>query len=168
MSRRLDALEPVTRSMAERVLYLAEASDLELLIYCTRRTVVEQAKLFRRGRSFERILEKERSLREDWGRDNLADVLLAVGPQHGQIVTNAGPGQSLHNYGMAFDAVPLIAGKAVWGRASDHDCELWELYGRICVEAGLEWAGNWASFREFPHAQRPGITWRDLIEDATF
>jgi len=143
VSRRLDALEPITRRMAERLLELSNVAGLDILIYCTRRTVVEQAKLFRRGRSLDRIMEKERSLREDWGRGDLADVLLAVGPQHGRIVTNAGPGQSLHNYGMAIDAVPLIGGKAVWGHTSDHDREIWDWYGHLCVEAGLEWAGNW-------------------------
>ena len=168
MSRRLDALEPVTRAMASRVLELATDASLDVLIYCTRRSIVQQSKLFRRGRSIERILDMEDRLHADFGRTDLADVLIAVGPQYGPVVTNAAPGMSMHNYGMAFDAVPLIDGKAVWGRSDEHDRDLWDLYGNICVEAGLEWAGNWTGFREYPHAQRPGVNWRDMIEDYVF
>lgn len=102
-------------------------------------------------------------LRQRWARSDLADLLIAVGPQTGRRVTNAGSGQPMHNYGLAFDAVPLRGGKPVWQTLKKEDRVLWETYGRLGNELGLEWAGNWTRFREFPHMQEPGSQWRELI-----
>ena len=53
-------------------------SRIEPLIYCGRRTMEEQAALYAKGRT-----------------------------SKGKIVTKARPGESYHNYGLAFDWVPL-------------------------------------------------------------
>lgn len=70
----------------------------------------------------------------------------------GKIVTNAKPGQSWHNHRCAVDVVPLRAGKPVW---SDKD-PVWQRVGELGEQAGLEWAGRWTRFREFPHFQYTG------------
>jgi peptidoglycan L-alanyl-D-glutamate endopeptidase CwlK len=66
-------------------------------------------------------------------------------------VTNAGPGESWHNFGHAFDAVPVLDGKPAWNylTAKRH----WDAYGEAVRRAGLFWAGDWVTFREYPHAQ---------------
>jgi peptidoglycan L-alanyl-D-glutamate endopeptidase CwlK len=69
----------------------------------------------------------------------------------------------MHNYGLAIDSVPMRSGKPVWDSKKPEDLTLWQLYGRLSVEAGFEWAGNWKKFREFPHIQEPGAGWKDLI-----
>lgn len=74
----------------------------------------------------------------------------------GRVVTYAKPGSSAHNYGLAMDVVPIVGGKAVWN-AKD---PAWQVYGEEVKKAGLEWAGGWRQFREFPHAQVPA--WRTL------
>lgn len=74
----------------------------------------------------------------------------------GAIVTNAKAGQSFHNWKVAFDIVPLQNGKPVWGNSNDKDKELWYKVGAIGVSVGLEWAGNWKKFPEFPHFQYTG------------
>lgn len=163
-SNRLQSLTPATQQLAEQVLSRAAETDFGLLIYCTRRALDDQARLYRQGRSYADITNKARELDKQWGRADLAELLLGVGPQRGGVVTWAGPGQSLHNYGLAFDAVPLRAGKAVWATRLPDDRAAWEHYGKLVTEAGLEWAGNWSGKkREFPHAQQPGINWQDLI-----
>lgn len=73
----------------------------------------------------------------------------------GRIVTNARSGQSFHNFHVAFDVVPLRDGKPVWG-TSGADGELWQQIGVLGEAQGLEWAGRWKRFREFPHFQYTG------------
>lgn len=161
MSRDLDALTPVMEWRARLFLRVAEANGLDVLIYCTARSLREQARLFRRGRSLSQIRATAYELSGQYERPDLAKVLLGVGPQYGELVTYAAPGQSLHNYGYAWDGVPLRDGKPVW----DDSDPLWNAYG-VCVRAcGCEWAGDWETFKEFPHAQEPNTNWRDLIHE---
>lgn len=165
-SRRLNDLAPTTRERALNLLQGAEGAHFGVLIYCTHRPVAEQARLFRQGRSLSAIHDKARELERVWKRADLAELLIAVGPQtERRIVTWAGPGQSLHNYGFALDAVPLIGGKPCWDpEASPEATGLWQRYGELGLAAGFEWAGNWPhNKREFPHVQEPGVDWRELI-----
>jgi peptidoglycan LD-endopeptidase CwlK len=163
-SRDLNDLQPAVKEMAELLLDRCQQEDLDILIYCTLRTFEEQAKLYRQSRSLDQIKKKAEELRTKWERPDLADLLMDVGPQFGAKVTFAGPGQSMHNYGLAFDSVPMRNGKAVWGSKRQADRDLWLKYGALGVEVGLEWAGNWTKFIEFPHMQQPGAAWRDLIK----
>jgi peptidoglycan L-alanyl-D-glutamate endopeptidase CwlK len=75
----------------------------------------------------------------------------------GRKVTNAQAGQSAHNYGLAMDVVPLRNGKPVW----DARAPEWQVYGEEVRKAGLEWAGDWRRFKEYPHCQMPD--WRMYI-----
>ena len=70
----------------------------------------------------------------------------------GKIVTNAKAGQSFHNFRCAVDVVPLVAGKPRW----DVKDEVWQKIGKLGKAAGLEWAGDWKRFREYPHFQYTG------------
>lgn len=95
-------------------------------------------------------------------RDNESqNALYAQGrTTQGNIVTNAKAGESFHNYGCAFDFVPLVNGKAVWS-----DLKLFERCGVIAESFGLEWAGRWKSFKEMAHCQYTGgLTIKDLKE----
>lgn len=69
----------------------------------------------------------------------------------GKIVTKAKAGQSFHNWRCAFDFVPIINGKAQWNNTN-----LFTQCGEIAESVGLEWAGRWTRFREFPHCQYTG------------
>lgn len=104
----------------------ARAAGLDVLIYCTFRARDEQDRLYAQGRT-----------------------------APGKIVTNARAGQSAHNFGLAFDGVPMVAGKPAW---DDH--EVWQVYGRVAEAVGLEWAGTWIRFKEMPHVQHP--EWRQI------
>ena len=159
-SRNLNDLQPHVREKAQLMLEASREVGFGLLIYCTLRDENEQARLYRRGRTLKQIQAKADELLTQWHRPDLATLLMEVGPQKGKrIVTNAGPGQSMHNYGLALDGCPTLEGKPIW----DEDDPLWETYGEMGVTAGFEWAGHWRSFKEFPHLQAPDINWRDLI-----
>lgn len=128
-SRRLDDLHPVFQPYARAFKAACEVDGLDVLIYCTLRSMDEQAELYAQGRT-----------------------------KPGKRVTNAPPGSSAHNYGLALDGVPLLGGKPVWN-ATGPGADLWKRYGELAVAAGCEWAGNWTRFREFPHVQMPN--WKD-------
>jgi len=94
-------------------------------------------------------------------RDNESqNALYAQGrTKPGRIVTNAKGGQSFHNYRCAVDVVPLLNGKPVW----DAENDIWQKVGDFGIAAGLEWAGNWKRFKEYPHFQYTnGLNLADL------
>ena len=87
------------------------------------------------------------------------DALYAIGrTKPGRKVTNAKAGESAHNFGLALDFVPLENGKPVWGEGHD----AWRKAGNLAPTYGLEWAGTWTRFREYPHIQVPN--WRGLVQ----
>lgn len=168
-SRDISELRTETAAKAQLFLDACEFARLAVLIICTYRSPEEQARLYRVGRTTAAIHAKARELELDWGRPDLADLLLDVGPQHGPaIVTNAGPGQSSHNYRAAFDFVPLIEGKPYWRTKTPEDLALWARFGEIGINAGLEWAGSWRGpLREFGHLEEPLLDWRSRIRDVS-
>jgi peptidoglycan L-alanyl-D-glutamate endopeptidase CwlK len=66
----------------------------------------------------------------------------------GRRITNARPGYSAHNFKRAFDFVPLVNGKADW-----KDINTFKRCGEIGKALGLEYAGDWKTFREYCHFQ---------------
>lgn len=143
-SRKLTDLHPLVRPLVERFLRSCVKEGIDLLVTCTYRSDEEQARLYAIGRT-----------------------------KPGRRVTNAKPGQSMHNFtvggksaSLAVDVVPLRYGKPVWGMTGDgidndpsddmrDDLELWQRVGKLGEAAGLEWAGRWKRFPEFPHFQHP-------------
>ena len=66
------------------------------------------------------------------------------------IVTNARGGQSWHNFGLAFDIVVLdTIGKEDW----DIRHPAWKAVAALGKSVGLEWGGDWVSFKDYPHFQ---------------
>ena len=86
-------------------------------------------------------------------RDNESqDALYAQGrTKAGRIVTNAKAGQSFHNYRIAFDVVPIVNGKPQW-----NDFRTFQKIGAIGKSVGLDWAGDWKTFKELAHFQWTG------------
>lgn len=73
----------------------------------------------------------------------------------GKIVTHAPPGSSWHNFGLAFDVALLRDGKATW----PNDLALWARIGELGKAVGLEWGGDFVSFKDRPHFEHhPGIS----------
>lgn len=149
-SRSLKKLVPEAAQKAERVRTYCAVRGVPILIYCTLRSLEEQAKLYRQSRSYATIVAKMNAL-TDAGFGFLAEIIEKVGPQSGPHVTNAAPGESWHNYAEAFDAVPLLGGKALWQYEGNE--KAWNTYGEAVRKEGMQWAGDWKTFRELPHAQ---------------
>lgn len=128
-SRRLEDLHPLMRPMVGAFLVFCAGEGIDILVTCTYRSDEEQARLYAQGRT-----------------------------KPGAKVTNAKPGQSMHNFrfdgkpaSLAVDVVPMQHGKPVWSASAP----VWQRVGKLGEEAGLEWAGRWKRFREFPHFQHP-------------
>lgn len=71
----------------------------------------------------------------------------------GRIVTNARPGSSWHNYGLAIDLGLFAGGKYLDEAAPSRADKIYRELGAVAVSMGIEWAGNWKSFTEGPHFQ---------------
>ena len=81
------------------------------------------------------------------------DHLYAQGrTRPGKRVTNAKAGQSYHNHRCAFDVLPMQGKTPIWS-ASD---PIYDQLGAIGKAVGLEWAGDWKSFKEKAHFQYTG------------
>jgi uncharacterized protein YraI len=71
--------------------------------------------------------------------------------QKGKTVTKAKGGDSYHNYGLAVDVV--FHGSQPYGESHN-----WTALGEAGKEAGLEWGGDWKSFKDRPHFQISGLS----------
>lgn len=126
-SRLISDLATPVRNACIELCAQAKAERLELLVYCTLRSNAEQGILYAQGRG--------------------------IGLP-GRILTNAAPGESLHNpdaqgRAWAFDCVPLLAGKPQWDNG-----ELLDRMGAIGESCSLVWAGRWrGKLRERVHFQ---------------
>jgi peptidoglycan L-alanyl-D-glutamate endopeptidase CwlK len=134
MSRSLADLHPKCAAMCQAHQAACAAEGIDLLVTQTLRTAAEQDALYAQGRT-----------------------------APGKIVTNAQGGDSWHQWGLAYDVVPLRAGKPVWGTRGE-DGALWARVGLLGEQCGLEWAGRWTgSLRETAHFQwRGGLSIADL------
>ena len=83
-------------------------------------------------------------------------------------VTNAKCGQSIHNYGLAFDFCLAEAGKTIWDVAKDFDGDKvadWMEVVKVFKDAGYTWGGDFRSIHDAPHFEKTfGHTWQQLLE----
>ena len=116
--RNIATLEPRARTVARDWLARCLAEGINVKVISGLRTYEEQAALYAKGRT-------------------------APGPK----VTNARPGYSWHNFGVAWDFVVFDAnGQPLW------DNPLMDRCGKIGEQLGLEWGGRW-KFQDKPHLQ---------------
>lgn len=134
-SRNIADLHPYVQELAHQHMSMCYEHDIDLLIYCTYRDFEDQNRLYAQGRT-------------------------TAGP----IVTYARGGDSMHNWRLAYDCVPLVGGKAMWS-----DDTLIDAVGAFGEMVGLEWAGRWTGrMREKVHFQYTGgLTVADLKAGAT-
>ena len=112
-------LIPAAQAKAREWLLKCLEAGINAKVICGTRTYQEQAVLYAKGRT-------------------------TKGPK----VTNARPGYSWHNFGVAWDFVVFDAkGQPQW------DSPLMAKCGRIAESLGLEWGGSWKGFQDTPHIQ---------------
>jgi peptidoglycan LD-endopeptidase CwlK len=140
-SRDIASLLPTTQALAHQFLANCARHNVEILVYCTLRDCWEQARLYRESHSSVDVEAKALQYHTD-GFGFLAEILVQVGPQPtGAWKTNAGPGESWHQYGEAFDAVPILNGRCLWDTTNHTD--IWREVRMAGIEAGLTWGGDW-------------------------
>lgn len=131
MTRDINDLLPKVKKMAMDFQAKAKLAGIDFVVTSVYRSIEEQNAIYAQGRT-----------------------------APGSIVTNAKGGQSFHNWKVAFDIVPVIAGKAIW-----NDNALWSKLGQIGTSIGLEWGGNWQNFKDLPHFQYvAGYSFQDFID----
>ena len=118
-SRDFDKLRPRTREKVIAFQTACREAGVPVLIYQTLRDKEYQNSLYAQGRT-----------------------------KPGKVVTNAKGGNSFHEYGVAFDFVPLVNGQPAWDATKRY-----ALCGQIGKKLGLEWGGDFKSFKDMPHMQ---------------
>src|SRR5690606_32607205 len=115
----ISSLDEKMQPMAMALLEAAKQAGINLTITQGYRSKSQQSALYEQGRT-------------------------APGP----VVTNAKPGYSKHNFGVAIDVAPINEhGKPHW----PNDEELWDKIGEIGESVGLKWGGRSASFKDSQH-----------------
>jgi peptidoglycan LD-endopeptidase CwlK len=116
-------LLPQVRPIARALVQKAAAAGISIRVISGLRSYEEQAALYAQGRT-----------------------------TPGKKVTNARPGYSNHNFGIAFDIGVFEGSKYL------PESPKYKAVGALGMDLGLEWGGNWKTIVDQPHFQlRP--TW---------
>ncbi|QYK62421.1 M15 family metallopeptidase [Paenibacillus sp. S25] len=127
--KRLIGLDPVFKLVLDKLIERCYARGVWVLITQGLRTYAEQDALYAQGRT-----------------------------KPGQVITKARGGYSNHNFGFAVDfALLLRDGRTVsWDTLRDDDKDSLPDWSEVVEEAkklGLEWGGDWRTFKDMPHLQ---------------
>jgi peptidoglycan L-alanyl-D-glutamate endopeptidase CwlK len=128
-SRDIKELHPKVQLLCNQFITKCKEYNIDVIITSTYRDNEKQSALYKLGRT-----------------------------EPGKRVTNANAGQSMHNYRLAFDFVPLVDGKAEWNNTL-----LFIKCGQIGKSLGLKWGGDFKSIKDMPHFEwTNGLTLLDL------
>lgn len=121
--KKLMRIHPFLSNKARQLIRISHAQGIFIIITQGKRSNEEQNRLYAQGRS-----------------------------NPGKIVTNVRGGYSYHNYGLAFDycVCDIIGGKLIPNWSVD---KRWLRVGNLGKNLGLEWGGDWKSFKDYPHFQ---------------
>lgn len=120
-SRKIEDLHPVVQELCKKHIEACRERGVEITVTNTLRDVKYQEYLYSLGRT-----------------------------KPGNIVTNmklVGP----HAFSLAYDVVPVVGGKAIWGNN-----KLWAIAGEEGKKLGLTWGGDWKSIVDKPHFEYTG------------
>jgi len=127
--RLISRLHASIQARARDLLQLAANEGIALVVTQGLRTFAEQQALYDQGRT-----------------------------KPGPIVTNALPGSSWHNFGLAFDVAELVGEKYHYPLSP----AWWTHVGELGKSLGLEWGGDFHTFVDRPHFEyHPGLTLHD-------
>ncbi|MCY8937324.1 M15 family metallopeptidase [Peribacillus frigoritolerans] len=127
-------MNPVVKAAALEMIELAYNEGIYVQISAGYRSLEEQANLFGQGRVY------------SYNGKNYSNLAKPI-------VTNAKPGQSYHNYGLAIDffIVSDDGKRAIWTVDSK-----WQRVAAIGKDLGFKWGGDWSSFKDYPHLEMTG------------
>jgi peptidoglycan L-alanyl-D-glutamate endopeptidase CwlK len=120
-SRKIEDLHPKVQELCKKHIEACKARGVTIQVTNTLRDAEYQAYLYAQGRT-----------------------------RAGSVVTNMkeiGP----HGFGLAYDIVPVVNGKAQW-----NNTVLWNIAGEEGKKLGLTWGGDWKSIVDKPHFEYTG------------
>lgn len=153
----LNTLDAELKTKALEVLNKCQAQGINMRPTFGLRSVYEQGKLWRQSRTSQEVRDEIASLRKQ-DCDFLANAIEKPGPSTGPHVTNAIPGLSWHQWGLALDCMWLYDGifvpmaddaRVVNGRS----VQGYHIYSDIVSSCGLTSGGKWQSIKDYPHMQ---------------
>lgn len=107
------------------------------------RSLKEQATIYNQGRTKDSIAKGEK------------------------IVSNAKPGHSMHNYGLAGDFVLIDSGYNMQADVNKNNTADWLEVITQAKLLGFTWGGDWKTFKDYPHIQMDyGLTISQLLAGA--
>lgn len=139
-------LRPKTQELCKKFVEECKKEGIIVVITQTLRSIEVQNAYYAQGRNDLATVNKLRKIA------GLTPITLKENTK----VTNAKGGTSPHNYGLSFDFVPIVNGKADWNNIA-----LFKKCGAIGIKLGLEWGGNFKSIVDLPHFQYPN--WKNYI-----
>jgi peptidoglycan L-alanyl-D-glutamate endopeptidase CwlK len=139
----INELRPKTRQMCLLFVEACKKAGINVIITQTLRSIDLQNAYYSMGR--ESLAEVNKKLQ--------AVGLPKITERDNKIVTKAKGGSSPHNYGLAWDFVPIINGVAQWNRN-----DLFDKCGAIAKTISvdgyeLEYGGDFISIKDRPHIQ---------------
>ncbi|MFS0765621.1 peptidoglycan-binding protein [Peribacillus phoenicis] len=134
-------MNPVVKASALEMVERAYNEGITVQISEGYRSLEEQAALYGQGRVY------------SYNGKNYSNLAKPI-------VTNAKPGQSYHNYGLAIDffIVSDDGRRAIWTVNSK-----WQRVAAIGKDLGFKWGGDWSSFKDYPHLEMTsGLSYTQL------
>ena len=129
---RIGAVHPSLKEYSIELIKRCYAEGIRVQLSSGYRSFEDQARIYGQGRAVYRYKGK------NYGNRDM------------NVVSNAEPGQSIHNYGLAIDyfLVSEDGNQSIWSVNAD-----WKRVADIAKSMGFEWGGDWSSFRDYPHLQ---------------
>jgi len=147
-----------------QLLLNCKREGFDLIPFFGLRSIQAQAKFWRQSRTGYQVNQAILLLQRKEAH-YLAKILREVGSQHGRWTTNALPGQSWHNHGLALDCFVMEDGKAIW----DANHPGYKCYAEQARNLGLT-AGYYWKKQDAVHVQQSDkkvlevYTWAQLDE----
>jgi peptidoglycan LD-endopeptidase CwlK len=149
VSRKVTDLSPAVRVKCLSFLDRCQLLGCPVRVVQTLRTLEEQEAVYQKGRT------RPGEPCHHWLPPRVRPVGSCRVHPLGATVTKAKPGESAHNYGLAFDvAFETDGGGVSWEGP-------WDTVGGLGEHFGLEWGGRWTT-PDRPHFQLPN--WKDYID----
>lgn len=128
-------IHPVVKTSAIELIKRAYQEGIYVKITHGHRSMEEQAALYGQGRS------------------NYVYNGKQYGNKKAIKVTNAKPGSSYHNFGLAIDyVITNEEGTAAYWSINDK----WKRVAAIAKQLGFVWGGDWSGFKDYPHLEMTG------------
>jgi len=147
----INTLEKEFQTKVEELIFECELEGVRMRPFAALRHPVQQARLWRQSRTITEITAQIAKFKNQ-GAHFLAQCLITAGAQHGRWATNALPGFSWHQWGLAVDCFWSLDGSAVWdaeGRLNGQNG--YKVYARKAADLGLVCLGP--SIGDWVHVQ---------------